>query len=153
MNVILFDDPAIRQALLPLTFTRPVAEIRVGILTIAEKWEHKLKMPSSYLTEGYLSDKYPTLSADDNLLINGGLCPNDKLLLAIDSLQPGEALCNDQIVLAARSGEAVLPAREQFDLIEFKGDYTLIPQPWYIYKQNAAQIGADFEMLTKDRAS
>ncbi|HQX03888.1 MAG TPA: putative sugar nucleotidyl transferase, partial [Flavobacterium sp.] len=41
MNYILFDGP-VRNALLPFTFTRPVADIRIGILTIREKWEKYL---------------------------------------------------------------------------------------------------------------
>src|ERR1035441_5966599 len=74
MNYILFDDS--RENLLPLTFTRPVCEIRVGILTIREKWEKYLKTKTSTITEGYLSTKYPMVAAKQNILINGSVCPN-----------------------------------------------------------------------------
>ena len=57
MNFILFDDNT-RINLLPLTFTRPVAEIRFGILTIREKWERHLRMKTSSLTEEYLNKKF-----------------------------------------------------------------------------------------------
>ncbi|MBW8052090.1 MAG: glucose-1-phosphate thymidylyltransferase, partial [Cytophagales bacterium] len=101
MNIILFDDPQIRQSLLPLTFTRPVAALRIGILTIAEKWEKyinsglpqvlgadsgikypKSKIPNpqlqrvSFLTENYLQKKFPLNLNDENILINGAVCPN-----------------------------------------------------------------------------
>jgi len=78
MNYILFDNPN-RNELLPLTFTRPVADIRVGILTIREKWEKFLNTKTSTLTEDYLSIKYPVAKGEQNILINGSICPNKKL--------------------------------------------------------------------------
>ena len=56
-NVILFDDDN-WNGLLPLSFTRPVCEIRVGILTIREKWEKVLDARCSYITQDFLSEKY-----------------------------------------------------------------------------------------------
>ena len=85
MNIVLFDDPIIRTSLLPLTFTRPVAEIRVGILKISEKWE-KYGETISFKTEDYLSDKYPTTSDQDPLYINGAICPSQVLINAIQTL-------------------------------------------------------------------
>ena len=70
MNYILFDDQH-RSDLLPLVFTRPVADIRIGILTIREKWEKYLNTKTSSLTEDYLSAKFPLIKGDDNILING----------------------------------------------------------------------------------
>ena len=64
-NIILFDHPEIHQSLLPLTFTRPTADLRIGILTIREKWERYLPGSYSYLTESYLSKKYPTHTQAD----------------------------------------------------------------------------------------
>ena len=80
MNLVLFDDPAIRTNLLPFTFTRPVSNIRSGILTLTEKWELQFRTSASWLTQDYLSKKFPVVSTDDNLLINGALCPDKKLL-------------------------------------------------------------------------
>ena len=59
MNYILFDGPS-RNALLPFTYTRPVADIRIGILTIREKWERFLGYTTTTITEDYLAEKFPT---------------------------------------------------------------------------------------------
>jgi hypothetical protein len=80
MNVILFDDPAIRTELLPFTYTRPVGKIRTGILTIEEKWNKWLGVPVSFQTEPYLQKKFPAISTSDNLLINGALCPDEMIV-------------------------------------------------------------------------
>ena len=80
MNIVLFDQPEIRTSLLPFTFTRPVSDIRVGILTIAEKWRKWLDSDISYMTESYLANKYPKVSGNDNLSINGAVCPNIQLV-------------------------------------------------------------------------
>ena len=57
-NLLLFDDPAIRGSLLPFTFTRPVADIRVGILKISEKWQKLFCTEVSFLTQKYLESKF-----------------------------------------------------------------------------------------------
>ena len=56
MNIILFDDNT-WQRLLPLTYTRPVADIRIGILTIKEKWQ-QYSNKVSFLSQEYLKAKY-----------------------------------------------------------------------------------------------
>ena len=80
MNYILFDESIVRTNLLPLTFTRPVCDVRVGILTIREKWEKRLKVKTSTLTEAYLSRKFPIFKENNNILINGSVCPNDEIV-------------------------------------------------------------------------
>jgi hypothetical protein len=80
MNYILFDESNVRTSLLPLTFMRPVGDIRIGILTIREKWEKRLNAKTSSLTENYLSIKYPTIKEDTNVLINGSVCPTDEII-------------------------------------------------------------------------
>src|SRR5690349_751818 len=102
MNVILFEDHS-RSAMLPFTFTRPVAAIRVGILTIAEKWEKHLGAKVSFLTQDYLSEKFPLKTAADNLLINGKVLPDKKLVESIKKLKPGERLVSDDDVVAIRA--------------------------------------------------
>lgn len=90
MSILFFDD-ASRESLLPLSFTRPVADFRVGILTIAEKWAKRLSAPKySFVTEEYLQEKFPQELADDNLFINGSICPDEALVKAISSLKLGD---------------------------------------------------------------
>lgn len=151
MNLILFDEPATRTNLLPFTFTRPVADIRIGILTIRQKWEKRLGTSSSSLTEAYLQKKFTTTSATENLLINGALCPNEQLVAAIQVLRAGETLVQGNVVLAAKRNHALLPLKE--NTIEFSEAIALIDQPWKIFQYNAAEIKQDFALVTEGRTS
>ena len=86
MNYILFDDYA-WQNLLPLTYTKPVSEIRIGILTITEKWEKYLNSKLSFQTQDYLSLKYASHFTNDNFFINGKICPTPELVKQIQNLK------------------------------------------------------------------
>src|ERR1700710_2178889 len=91
MAIILFDGNA-HQTLLPLTYTRAVADLRIGILTIAEKWAKYLDLDFSFYTQSYLSYKFPIKIEERNLFINGSVCPDEQLLEAIYKLHGNEAL-------------------------------------------------------------
>ena len=91
MNYVLFDGPE-RENLLPFTFTRPVGEIRLGILSIREKWEAYLKASISYATQDYLSVKYPLTTDFDNIFINGSFLPDTALIFALDLLEINQVL-------------------------------------------------------------
>jgi len=153
MNVILFDNPTIRQDLLPFTFTRPVADIRVGILTIAEKWEKYLKTKPSFSTEPYLSKKFTTHHTDDNLWINGAVCPTEELVAAIHSLNAGDAIAKDNMILVVRTPDDEVPEMITGKINMFTHPVRLIDQVWKIYQYNGAQIRSDFELITRGRKS
>lgn len=153
MNLILFDNPTIRQNLLPFTFTRPVAGIRVGILTIAEKWEKELNLKASYSTEAYLNKKFVLHHEADNYWINGAVCPNSELIAAIQQLKPGDALSKDNMILAVRTPDDEVPEIITGAIKEFTQPFTLIDQVWKIYQNNGAQIREDFRLITKGRKS
>ncbi len=91
MNIILFDSDA-RNHLLPLTATRPMGELRVGILTLREKWERLLRGTASYITQEYLQEKYPIRIEDENVIVNAGILPSEQLCHRIKELKPSEAL-------------------------------------------------------------
>lgn len=148
MNVVLFDDPAVRTHLLPFTFTRPVADIRIGILTIAEKWEHELKLSVSRKTEPYLQVKYVYSESSDMLFINGSLCPDKDLVNAVMNLKPGEGLEQNNLILAYRG-----PSAETVTFGMYAGPVTCIDQPWKIFQYNASELRKDFIRLTAGRAS
>ncbi|MGK7392523.1 MAG: GlmU family protein [Candidatus Cyclobacteriaceae bacterium M2_1C_046] len=152
MNLILFDQKEIKAALLPLTFTRPVGNLRVGILTIAEKWEKHFEKEASYFTEHYLSDKYPLRSTDDNIMINGAICPDEPLVEKIKALDTHESLVKGNIIIAGRGGESQIPDSGYINK-EYDGKITLIDRPWKIFKSNAAEIKKDFKLITKGRKS
>ncbi len=153
MNIILFDDQGLKSNLLPLTYIRPTALIRVGILTIKEKWGQYLSGKFSFHTEDYLSVKFPPALENDNLMVNGAVCPNAALVQEIKGLSMGEGLKNDGQVIAFRGGEETTTDNSQIEFIEYGGDITIISQPWQIFKENGAQIRADFELITNGRES
>ena len=155
MNYILFDSFR-RDNLLPFVYTRPVADIRIGILTIREKWEMMLGAETSTLTEDYLGNKYPLVKTADNILINGSVLPTKQLIARITKLKSGETLAKDDAILAMRlSAEEIDKLEENEDLIEhlFDGDFLKINNSWDIFSLNAQAIQDDFIMLTKGRKS
>jgi UDP-N-acetylglucosamine diphosphorylase/glucosamine-1-phosphate N-acetyltransferase len=152
MNYILFDDR--REKLLPLTFTRPVCDLRIGILTIREKWETVLKASTSTLTVDYLGGKYPLVASSDNFLINGGICPDDHIVDAISKLGSEQRLIKNGKLLALRTSKDPMYADLKFiEGIEFEGEILAVENPWDIFSKNGKAIEADFQMLTKGRAS
>lgn len=153
MNLILFDDPSMRNGLLPITLTRPVAEMRVGILTIAEKWENYFSQKSSRSTPGYLAIKFPTKISSDNLWINGAVCPDEKLVAAIKALKPEEALYRNSKIIAVRTHESELPEVITGNATAYTGEIVLIDRPWKIFQHNGNQIRADFKLITANRKS
>ncbi len=157
MNFILFDDNS-RSNLLPLTFTRPVADIRIGILTIREKWEKYFKAKTSSKTENYLSKKFPAEFAidADNVWINGSYCPNAKLIEEIKSLKPMEALLDSGIVAAANSGDLKnfeISSIVEFTKYESHAKAMHVENLWDIFAKNGEAITDDFELLTAGRKS
>jgi len=152
MNYILFDG-TVRDSLLPFTFTRPVADIRVGILTIREKWEKYLNTTTTTVTEDYLSEKYPMVEMDENILINASFLPNKELVGKIESLQKNEAIFNDEEVIAFYSMEGQEVDFSTFNSIELEGDVLRIKNTWDIFSKNAEALQADFDFLTEGRES
>jgi UDP-N-acetylglucosamine diphosphorylase/glucosamine-1-phosphate N-acetyltransferase len=153
MNYILFDDQNIRPALLPLTFTRPVCEIRIGIQTISEKWNDVLKTQISFQTQDYLQIKYPMILSDDNIFINGGICPNPELVELIENLPVNSILTQGMEVIAYRSKQ-YNPAVNIFEnTIVYEGNLLILKQLTDIFTNNGSEIKADFERITKGRTS
>ena len=150
MNPILFDDPIIRINLLPFTYTRPVANVRVGILTIDEKWRRWLGASPSFQTAGYLEKKFPRQSTTDNLLINGAVCPDQKLVDTVKALPANYFLVQDKLLIAARAPEGDMNSD---NTIQYEGAITVIDRPWKIFSQNGSQIKEDFRLLTAGRTS
>ena len=99
MNYILFDGPY-RDNLLPFTYTRPVAEIRVGILTIRQKWESFLEYTTTTVTEDYLSDKFPMVEMEENIMINASFLPNTEVVEVIKNLSDNQAVFKEEDVIA-----------------------------------------------------
>ncbi|MCU0340009.1 MAG: GlmU family protein [Spirosomaceae bacterium] len=152
-NYILYDDASVRTNLLPLTFTRPVADIRCGIWTLAEKWAHFLGTKPSFLTEPYLQTKFPLITTDDNLFLNGAVCATASLVEAAQSLALGQALVCEQGVVAYRAMYEVVHPATELKTVRFEQPVTMIRHLWDIYTENGALIKADFAELTINRTN
>lgn len=157
MNYILFDDEAWND-LRPLTFTRPVAEIRVGILTIREKWEKRLNASFGFLTQKYLSVKYQKVVEDENVMINGSILPNSDLISAIQNLKLGEYLAKENLIIAAKlsDNDVNLVKEEAISekiKIEYNKEIVRIAMSYDIFGLNDFALREDFEFLTKGRSS
>ncbi|MCB0449608.1 MAG: GlmU family protein [Confluentibacter sp.] len=153
MNYILFDGPS-RNNLLPFTFTRPVADIRVGILTIREKWETFLDSTTTTITEDYLSDKYPMVEMDENVMINASYLPNLELVEMIKNLQENQAIFKDEDVIAFFSKDTQEEVDfETYEAIEFVDEVIKIEHTWDIFSKNGEAIQEDFNLLTDGRKS
>jgi UDP-N-acetylglucosamine diphosphorylase/glucosamine-1-phosphate N-acetyltransferase len=155
LNFILFDDHS-RISLRPLTFFRPVSAIRIGILTISEKWEKHLLHPVSFLTEVYLQEKYPLKVGRDNILINGSILPNQELITEILSLGADTSLNSGDTVVAIHLTAENLEHFRQGTAPELKNRETKIPfvqlnHTWDIFGNNKKAIVEDFKLLTHNR--
>ncbi len=153
MNYILFDG-TVRNALLPFTFTRPVADIRIGILTIREKWEKYLGYTTTTLTEEYLMEKYPMVEMEQNIMINASFLPNPILIDMVQNLNPKEAILFGEEIIAFYTHNTQEDIDfDEYELIEYEGDVLRIENTWDIFAKNDAAIREDFELLTEDRFS
>ncbi len=157
MDYILFEDEA-RQSLLPLTHTRPVAEIRIGILRIREKWEKYLTGNFSYLTEFFLKEKYPFKSGQQNIFINSSILPSQSLVKEIQNLKSGEKLIKEDVIIAARMDDN-LSGIESIDQVEFNSSVNCITPfikinfSWDIFSKNELALIDDFRLLTFEKKS
>ncbi|MBA9074498.1 UDP-N-acetylglucosamine diphosphorylase/glucosamine-1-phosphate N-acetyltransferase [Flavobacterium gossypii] len=153
MNYILFDG-TVRNALLPFTFTRPVADIRVGILTIREKWEKYLGYTTTSLTEEYLMEKFPMVEMEENIMINASFLPNEVLAEMVKSLEKNQAIFKGEEVIAFFSEDSQEEVDfDNYEIIEYNDDCLTIEHTWDIFKKNDTAIREDFELLTEDRVS
>lgn len=152
MNYILFENETDRANLLPFTFTRPVAAIRCGILTIAEKWSHALNSKISYKTQDYLQPKFMLDSADTNVFINGSVMPDTVLVTEIKKLEPGQALYHGEVLVA--SFVTGLDENSAITKIQSEARALLkLSHTYDIFSKNGEAIEADFTVLTAGRKS
>jgi UDP-N-acetylglucosamine diphosphorylase/glucosamine-1-phosphate N-acetyltransferase len=158
MNYILFDENNVRNNLLPLTFMRPVADIRVGILTIREKWEKRLQTSTSTLTDAYLSRKFPIIKEDINVLLNGSVCPTDQVAEMVMNLKPNQTLVSGDTIIALHVTASELdhpgePSQEGIEEIHIEEPLLKIAHVWDIFVKNGEALDQDFEVLTRNRNS
>lgn len=154
INVIFYDLPRVHADLLPMTFTRPVADFRIGITTIREKWAMMLPQDCryGYRTVGFLVKKYKAEEIDDNLFIAGNVVPNPTLVEEVLRLEIGEALFKGDDFIAYRGVSPDMHA-DNYMKKEYNGECLVVHYLFDIFLNNGAVIKQDFEMITKDRTS
>ena len=153
MNYILFDSD-VRDTLLPFTYTKPVADIRIGILTIREKWEKHLGLTTTTITADYLEEKYPMVEMEENILINASFCPTESLVEKVKNLSKNEAIFKGEDVLAFHTTQS----QEEVDFdtytqIEYDEELIQIKNTSDIFTHNGKSIQQDFDLITEERTS
>ncbi|MGB0788917.1 MAG: GlmU family protein [Marinirhabdus sp.] len=153
MNYIL-SDGAVRDQLLPLTYTRPVAEMRVGILTLREKWERYLGRKTTTETQGYLSVKWPRVALEHNVVIDASFLPSENLVKTIGQLTENQAVFYGNLPIAFFVARGQRVDLKNFDIIDYTGgDILRVERPWDIFSKNHGAIARDFKLLTEGRVS
>ena len=152
MNYILFDG-AVRNQLLPFTYTKPVADLRFGILTLREKWEKFLQTTTTTVTEEYLSERWPMVELEINTMINAAVCPSESLVEQIKNLKEQQVLTFEDTYIAFIAKEEEEIDLDSFQEIAVNEKPLMIEHTWDLFSKNDQAIQADFDMLTKDRIS
>ena len=158
MNIVFFDYN--RTQFLPLTYTKPIAKLRFGILTMEEKWRmyfEKNHQPinTSYLTEDYLAKKFPFKEAEESYFINARYCPNDFLVeFILEHLISNEAIYDGDELLVARSSTQEFKDA-QFHIKDYNERFTelKLENITDLFAKNDQAIQSDFDFLTKGRTS
>lgn len=160
MNIILFETTLQHKSFLPFTFTKPVADLRIGILTIRQKWEKHFQQAVSVLTQEYLQKVFPAYYASPNLFVNATLLPEHKLIEVLKTL-PAEAVLkqgNDVLAFKTQNelqftADNILDFAQKLPIVELDFNTTLVNHRWDIFKLNAQAIEADFSLVTAGRES
>ena len=153
MNYILYDGPS-RNNLLPLTYTKPVADIRIGILTIREKWEKRLAITTTTLTESYLQDKYPMVEMKENVMINASFLPTKGLAEVIMNLKENQMVIKEDEIIAFFTKNTQKEVHfDTYDAIVFDKPVIQLKHTWDIFKSNGEAIKSDYDLITKGRKS
>lgn len=153
MNIVLFDGDEWAK-LRPLTLTKPVGELRMGILTFKERWQKCLPGNYSYLTVPYLAKKFPLHATDENLFINSSFFPENHLLEQIHQLNYGESIWKEKHLIAVKTSiEDFRNWQKNDQSFSIKKEVLHIHQLWDLFHQNTKAIRFDFEICTKNRIS
>ena len=152
MSILLFDGPE-RNHLLPFTYLRPVAQLRIGIDRLQDKWEAALHSDCSVYTQGYLQAKYPPVFSETNTFVNASFVPNAALVDAIHALETGQQLVKADAVIAYKTSEQHPADITAYSKIEYEGELVHLKGVADLFLHNAAVLKQDFERITQQRKS
>lgn len=152
MNIVLIDSADIWQSLLPLTVNKPISALKVGILTIAQKWQYYLPQSSiSVVTQDYLQQKYTANATSESIYILSNILPNPALAAVVQQLQSNHKLVNNETILAYKN-----TAHSNIDSLEtvnYALPFDQIKYTWDLFTLNGSQLRADFALITKNKVS
>lgn len=157
---LIFVEPDHRDSLKPFSWARPVSSFRIGILTIAEKWERRLNAKSSNFVPEYLQQKYSCRIEADNLLIKSHCIPNQEILKLVNQLKLGEFLrCGQDWIAARLSASQCEDVLKNPDSIRASGSsipeeqLNLLMNLWEIFQWNDKELKSDFNLICNGRQS
>lgn len=154
MMQLVFSDAQYWEDFLPLTFTRPVAAMRCGILTFAERWQKILENTEvSYFTEMYLQDKFKSPEEKESLFLVPNFLPTETVIQQIKDLKQGEALVYEDELIAAKINMKGFSLNQIEKMTDIKEDLIFFKRPKDLFSYNHHAIDFDFELLTKGRTS
>ena len=156
-RLVLFDDDS-REQFLPLAWTKPIADFRIGIFTIREKWEQRLKSESTTWTSDYLADfafPFEPDASKQQIWINGRVVPTGELAFEIISLKKGEALIKGELLIAVNTGNDINPValnvkdhmNGDFSVKDTHVSVIVLQRINDIFRHNGEAILNDFELL------
>ncbi|KAB1229152.1 GlmU family protein [Chryseobacterium viscerum] len=151
---LVFSDAQYWEDFLPLTFTRPVAAMRCGILTFSERWQKILENTEvSYFTEMYLQDKFKSPEEKESLFLVPNFLPTETVIQQIKDLKPGEALVYEDELIAAKINMKDFSLNQIEKMTDIKEDLIFFKRPKDLFSYNHHAIDFDFELLTKGKTS
>ncbi|MDO5509488.1 MAG: GlmU family protein [Weeksellaceae bacterium] len=152
MNIILFHDSE-HLSLLPLSFMRPVGELRIGILTFKERWERWAQHPVSHSAESYLQERFSGVVEDENLYIRATILPDSSLREQILKLTQGSALMHEETLIAFHGTQEDFEKRNFNSEVQWKEDFVWLQRPYDFFLHNAQAIEMDYALVTSGRKS
>src|SRR5690606_27473476 len=151
-------DTSQRNLLYPFTYTRAIADIRVGILTIRERWEKLTKQKVYILTAPYLQTAYASLPPGENRLINASIIADENLTALIMNLRLNEAIVKDGEVIAGVLNSSdewstgTIISEKFRECILYDLPLKKLIYPWHIFQLNDDLIRSDFALITANRS-
>jgi UDP-N-acetylglucosamine diphosphorylase/glucosamine-1-phosphate N-acetyltransferase len=151
---LVFSDAQYWEDFLPLTFTRPVAEMRCGILTFSERWQKILENTDvSFFTENYLQGKFKNPEDVESLFLVTNFLPTHTIIQQIKDLQLGEALVYEDELIAARINMKGFSLNQIEKMTDIKEELIFFKKPTDLFTYNDKAIDFDFELLTHGKTS
>ena len=138
MKIILADFEAhLRFA--PLSLTRPIGDIRVGLFTNLERWS--ILLPDDHIgfqSESYLRDEFEELN--DGKIVNACIIPNEDFVASIVYLEDNcRLMLGNNTMAISGTGK---------NIINYKGEIPiLINHRWELLSVNAAAISNDIDLI------